>query len=179
MKQIRRRTSQGICSCSLTQGNSPALARGSPAMCYYGHSQLWGDTLHLTPSPYSLTPRSLFVMQLRHPANRLAKSTGLLRAWAGRWRHTSTQSSGLQFRTLQLATVTEHAARAGFGHRNPCCWTDRTEKLSNPIAFELTSRVYITMSHRLFHFKYCLNLRGIVAIWLWWRKMWRNVFPGE
>lgn len=61
-------------------------------------------------------------------------------------------------------------------HHKACCKSrslplkspllNRTEKNSKPVASELVSWVYITMSHQLFHFKYCLSLRGIVTIWL-------------
>lgn len=63
-------------------------------------------------------------MQLRYPANWLAKIIELLYVGAGRRQHTSVQSSALWLQTLQLATITEHPASTGVGHWNPHCWTE-------------------------------------------------------
>lgn len=91
------------------------------------------------------------------------------------WEATAHEHAELGFAAAD--TATERAASAGFGRRNPRCRTDRTEKLGDPVASELFGGVYITMSHRLFHFKYCLNLRGIVAVWLWWSKNVKECVP--
>lgn len=169
MKQRSRRMRQETCYCSLTESNSPAFTREPSAKCYHGQSQLWGDTLHITHAPTHISD----------PTARLWCSWDTLQAGLKEALGCSVHGLRGDRGSRALGTAASSCPRARAVPWNPLCWTDRAEKFRNSITSELVSTVYITMSHPLFHFKYCLNLRGIAAIWLWWRKMWRNVFPEE